>query len=149
MTTTRVWIQLYYEGKGEPVGDPTRVNVAADADGAVVDDLKNEVMKARSKKLTHCDAGDLTVYKPDSTVPVLERADALDPGDGVPEGTSSKSPLIVVAPQQQLQQQQHQQVSFLGCLDDVAFGCFHFDCYCQSQRLTSIVIATAAAAACY
>jgi hypothetical protein len=99
MSTRTVWVQIYYQGKGELEGEPFEVegplrNVYA---------LKKAVKEACSNALSHCDAMSLTVYKECTAVPVLERTDALDPADKVPTGTSSKKPLIVVAPQQQQQ----------------------------------------------
>jgi hypothetical protein len=46
MTSVWIWVQLYYEGEDEPIGDPTRVNVVPKvaADGAHVDDLKDAVI---------------------------------------------------------------------------------------------------------
>jgi hypothetical protein len=91
-----VWVQLYYKGevKGEdePVGesfeiDPIPKNVYA---------LKKKVKEDNVNKLKHADAADLKVYPSGTTVP--ESTESLDPGDPVPADTSSKMPLIVIAP---------------------------------------------------
>ena len=102
MTTTSVWVQLYYEGKVEPVGRPTRVSVAAD--GAIVDDLGVAVKENRSTALSHCDAADLTVYPSGTLIPIPSgtkplpahcKLSSLNRNETVDE---EPHPLIVVAP---------------------------------------------------
>jgi hypothetical protein len=63
--------------------------------GSDVDDLRKRVWKENKSKLQGIDANDLTVY---GNLEVLQAGKALDPGDPVPFGTTSKAPLYVVAP---------------------------------------------------
>jgi len=97
MSSSSVWVQLYYEDitKGRPtsVRKPAEVK-ESDWD---IDDLAKEVKKERAVALSHCDAADLAVY-PHGTTPPFLQDKAIDPGDHVPPGTTSKNPLIVVAP---------------------------------------------------
>jgi hypothetical protein len=65
-----------------------------------VDALKNAVTEECTLLLHHCDPVMLNVFAPGAD-PKTE--DTLDLGDPVPGNTSSKSPLIVVAPKQQQQ----------------------------------------------
>jgi hypothetical protein len=115
MTTTTVWVQLYYAGMEESVGNPTRVNVAAD--NAIVDDLVNAVKEKCSNTLSHCDAAELTVYTPSTTIAIIQEGNthSISPGGEVPKGTTVENPVIVVAPQKQ-----QQQVSFVVLLDLVS-----------------------------
>ena len=98
-TTPSVWVQLYYEGKDEPVGNPIFIKTAS-LDPPVIAALAKEVKQERAVALGHCDAADLAVY-PHGTEPPFLQDKAIDPGDDVPPGTTSKNPLIVVAPPQQ------------------------------------------------
>jgi hypothetical protein len=65
-----------------------------------VDALKKAVKEERTVSLQHCDAAMLDVFAP-GTDP--KTVDSLDPGDLIPGDTSSKNPLIVVAPKPQQQ----------------------------------------------
>jgi hypothetical protein len=95
-----VWVQLYYkgevegedEGEDEPVGESYKITPIPED----VSDLKMKVHLLFSVELQHCSAGLLKVYPPGTTV--LESTESLDPGDPVPANTSSKMPLIVIAP---------------------------------------------------
>ena len=61
--------------------------------GALAETVKDK----RQVALRHCDAADLAVYSPDTKGP-FSQDKAIDPGDDVPTGTTSKNPLILVAP---------------------------------------------------
>ncbi|CAB9516452.1 expressed unknown protein [Seminavis robusta] len=95
MSTPSVWVQLYYDGKGEE-GYPIKIRPIPED----VADLAKEVKVERPNALSHCDAADLSVYSP-GTKPPFSQDNAVDPGDDVPPSTTSKNPLIVVAPQPQ------------------------------------------------
>jgi hypothetical protein len=82
-----------------------------------VDALKNAVKDKCTVLLHHCDPVLLDVFAPGAD-PKTE--DTLDPGDPVPGDTSSKNPLIVVAPKPQ----QQQQLGELSCCSLITF--FHF-----------------------
>ena len=85
--------------------------------GTNVRKFRDEVKEKRTVSLQHCDAAMLDVFAPGAD-PKSE--DTLDPGDPVPGGTSSKNPLIVVAPKPHLQQQ----VGELSCCSRIPF--LHF-----------------------
>jgi hypothetical protein len=96
MSSSSVWVQLYYEGKNDPKGRPVEIEPIPKNINA----LAKEVKKERAVALSHCDAADLDVYPPE-TKPPFSQDNAVGPGDDVPPGTTSKNPLIVVAPQLQ------------------------------------------------
>jgi hypothetical protein len=74
------------------LGRPTKVTISYPSD---IDDLVKAVKMECANALRDVDAGRLQVYPAGTLVPV---GDGLDPGDGIPAGTTSKSALIVVAP---------------------------------------------------
>ena len=80
MSSSSVWVQLYYKGREELEGNPIKI-----------------VKKERSVDLNHCNAARLVVYPPGTTPPFLQDK-AIDPGDDVPPNMNSKNPLIVLAP---------------------------------------------------
>ena len=86
-----VWVQLYYKGKNEPKpkGQPFKIKPAPED----VDDLKAAVLPELGPALL----GEVMVYAPDTERP-FSQDKAIDPGDPVPTDTTSKNPLIVVAP---------------------------------------------------
>ena len=97
MSSSSVWVQLYYKGKDEPEGQPIKIKPAPED----VADLKELLKTEKAKKtLEHCDALKLRVFPPGTKAPFLQDK-AIDAGDDVPSVTTSKNPLIVVAPQQQ------------------------------------------------
>ena len=97
MSSSSVWVQLYYKGEDEPEGQPIKIKPAPED----VADLK-ELLKTEkaNKTLEHCDALKLRVFPPGTKAPFLQDK-AIDPGNDVPPGTTSKNPLIVVAPDPQ------------------------------------------------
>ena len=93
MATPSVWVQLHIKGEDEPSGDPIKIKPAPDD----VADLKELLKTEKAKKtLEHCDALKLKVFPPGTKS--FSEDKAIDPGDAVPGGTTSKNPLIVVAP---------------------------------------------------
>jgi len=96
-----VWVQLYYKDikKGQPtsVRKPTEVKESDWNIDTLVDAVKDKL----SPDIDH--ASRVFVYPPDTKPPFLQDK-AIDPGDDVPPGTTSKNPLIVVAPAQKQQQ---------------------------------------------
>jgi hypothetical protein len=89
-----VWVKLYYKGEAKPVRDADPIEIEPIPKN--VNALKKKVKVEKQTKLNHVDAGDLKVYPSGTTV--LESTESLDPGDPVPANTSSKMPLIVIAP---------------------------------------------------
>ena len=67
MSSSSVWVQLYYKGKDEPVlvGKPDKIPTSALEDVA---DLKGAVKDKRQVDLSHCDAANLVVYPPNLQV---------------------------------------------------------------------------------
>jgi hypothetical protein len=115
-----VWVQLLV-GE-EKQGDSFAIKLIPEN----VDALKTAVIEKLTVSLQHCDAAMLHVFAPGAD-PKSE--DALDPGDPVPGDTSSKNPLIVVAPKH------HQQPPQDGELRCVAFLVFSiFQCAVRIRK---------------
>jgi hypothetical protein len=100
MATTPVWVLLYYEleERVEMMQDNAidiglaeirNGNISGLARRLKENDMKND--------LSHCDRGRIRVYPP-GTKPPFSQDKVIDPGDPVPTGTTSRNPLIVVAP---------------------------------------------------
>ena len=106
-----VWVQLLVSG--EKQGESFAIKPIPEN----VDALKKAVKEERTVSLQHCDAAMLEVFAPGAD---RKTKDALDPGDPVPGDTSSKNPLIVVAPKPQ----QQQQLGELSCCSLITF--LHF-----------------------
>ena len=108
-----VWIQLYYEGKDEPVGNPIFIKTAS-LDPPVIAALAKEVKVERPNALSHCDAADLSVCSPGTTSfseensmkPGRKLADIIEELKDTTPPTSDDHPLTVVAPPPQQQPQQ-------------------------------------------
>jgi hypothetical protein len=102
--TMNIWVSLYIEGQPKEIG-LAKVTMAKGAD---IYDLKKAIKEENSKHLEYCDAMDLVVYPPGTSVPIRDSAEAIDAGESVTDiSTSSKriegdankpGPLIVVAP---------------------------------------------------
>ena len=99
----KVWYKLGNE-------QPDRVKVD---DDAVVFSLKEAVKQRWGEHLACVDAPELTVFAAGADP---SKDEPLDPGDTVPDGTTSKKPLIVVAPQQQ-QNHQNQWFCVTGTIE--------------------------------
>lgn len=67
-------------------------------DNAIIDDLAEAVKEKFADDLTGVSAPRLMVYSTGTAVPVPIGTEALDPGDNMTSLTTSKTPLIVVAP---------------------------------------------------
>ena len=63
-----------------------------------INDLKEKIKEKKPNDLNGTDADRLNVYAAGTSYPIVEGQDILDPGDAVPSKTTSKTPLIVVAP---------------------------------------------------
>ena len=98
--------------------------------GTNVRKFRDEVKEKRTVSLQHCDAAMLHVFAPGAD-PKTETA--LDPGDPVPGDTSSKNPLIVVAPKHHQEPPQDGELRcfLVLCLISVIFN--HF--YCVARRV--------------
>jgi hypothetical protein len=88
-----VWVQLYYKGEANSVGeaDPFEIQPIPED----VDALK---IKVRERFAFGSPAVLLKVYASGTPVPILKGTGSLDPGNKVPADTTSKTPLIVIAP---------------------------------------------------
>jgi hypothetical protein len=90
MSSSSVWVQLYYKGKDEPVGQPVEIEPIPRNIGALAREVKRELeLDAKLNLIFACPAG---------TTPPFLQDKAIDPGDPVPTVPTSKNPLIVVAP---------------------------------------------------
>ena len=88
--TTSVWVKLFI---GENDQHPAVFKIKPIP--ADIDDLRTEI---RDQEQLECRASLLDIYEPGTTYPNLEERKLLDLEQDVPEDTSSKKPLIVVAP---------------------------------------------------
>ena len=89
----RVWIKLYI---GEEDENPAVFGIC-DFSG-IIDDLKEKIKERATNALKAIDADRLEVYAPGTIVPVQGGNRPIDPGDDISSTTTSKTPLIVVAP---------------------------------------------------
>ena len=100
MSSSVVWVQLYYNGTDNPEGDPIKVSPVPDD----VADLKGIVYPRKSKSLQHCDPDDLILFPPKSSrgkkkYNVGKKLEELvDELKYASTPTSFDSPLVVVAP---------------------------------------------------
>ncbi|CAB9509254.1 hypothetical protein SEMRO_382_G130940.1 [Seminavis robusta] len=94
-----VWVQLYYEGKKEPEGGPSRVYQSDLAAGREwdIDGLRKLVKDKLAEDLTHCSPAMLFVCSPGIPKP-SSQDNALKAWDPIPPNSSGQQPLIVVAP---------------------------------------------------
>ena len=60
--------------------------------------LKKAVKVEKAEEMSHCDADELNVFAVGTSVPIPDGTEHLAPSKTVPGGTTSKKPLIVVAP---------------------------------------------------
>ena len=106
MSSSYVWVQLYYESKDEPEGNPIKLRPIPED----VADLAKEVKKEMGVALNHCDAAKLVVYPPKSSgdrekkyKPGKKLEEVIDELKNTTPPTSDDHPLIVVAPAPQQQ----------------------------------------------
>ena len=86
-----IWVKLYI---GENDENSASVFGIYNFHGNI-DQLKKEIKKEAQLE---CPSFHLKVYDAGTEYPNLKREKLFDPGDTVPENTTSKAPLIVVAP---------------------------------------------------
>jgi hypothetical protein len=91
-----VWVQLYYEGKEQPVGNADPIEI--DPIPKNIYGLKEKVKDKQPNKLKFVDAGDLGIYPAGTVVPVSNATKALNTWDDVPTSSTGPTPLIVVVP---------------------------------------------------
>ena len=115
-----VWVQLYWDD-GITSGDAIKIQPVPDD----VDDLKKAVQEEfLVAELRGMSKAQIRVYAPDTTVPIPNGTELLDPGDSVSFTTTSKAHLIMIAPKpQQQQQQQNGELRF----------CFRIHCCIQTR----------------
>ena len=123
------WLQLYVGATKS--GGSLKISPIPDD----VYDLKKAVKVEVEPELNHCKAADLEVFAVGTLVPIPDGTEPLDPGETVPGGTTSKKPLIVVAPlplqQQRYKPEKEFDLKHLNCIkvdgscDDCAKG-FNF-----------------------
>ena len=103
MSSSYVWVQLYYKGKDEPVGNAIKIRPIPEDVADLARRLKENDLK---NKLGHCDVDEIDIYPPKSS---LDREKRYKPGKKLEEviaemenkktpPTSDDHPLIVVAP---------------------------------------------------
>lgn len=63
MSSSLVWVQLYYEGKDEPEGNPIKIRPIPED----VADLAEAVKDKMAEELMHCSAAKLVVFPPKSS----------------------------------------------------------------------------------
>ena len=98
MSSSSVWVQLYYKGKKEAEGDPVQVYQSELAAGREwnIASLK-EAAKAKSKLDLDVPLNRIFVHNAGTTPPFSEDK-ALKAWDPIPSNSSGPQPLIVVAP---------------------------------------------------
>ena len=89
MSSSSVWVQLYYKGDSQPNGQPVNIKPLPEH----VSGLK----AAALPKLDPSELAEVFVYPP-GTTPPFSQVDALNAWDTVPLNSSGPQPLIVVAP---------------------------------------------------
>ena len=95
-----IWIKLYI---GQ--SDPSPRVFEIDDSPRNISRMKTKIKEAKPNDLANCDAFLLDVYPRGTSVPISKDVQPIDPGDSVPGETTSRDPLIVIAPKNP--QQQH------------------------------------------
>jgi hypothetical protein len=112
-----VWVQLYYkgevEGEDELFGEPIKIKPIPED----VSDLKEKVIE-KAKTMLGVQVYNLKVYAPKTTVPIPKGTESFDSGEEVPADTTSKKPLIVIAPKPE---QQDGELRCCFCILESAF----------------------------
>jgi hypothetical protein len=99
--TLPVWFQLFRSTGGNAVTAVGQRSTSVYlSETSTIDDLTKEIKLVWADNLVGVSAPLLTVYPAGTLVPV---GNGIDPGDVIPAGTTSKTPLVVVAPAQQPQ----------------------------------------------
>ena len=115
MSSSSVWVQLYYKGKDEPEGQRVEIEPIPKSVSALVKVTKSEL----SPDIDHIPPSRIFVYPP-GTKPPFSQDKALRSWDQVPStssGPSGPNPLIVVAPLPK-------QANGKKCLDVFRVSCF-------------------------
>jgi hypothetical protein len=110
-----VWVQLYYKGEKQPVGDADPIKIKPIPED--VSDLKEKVIE-KAKTILGVQVYNLKVYAPKTTVPIPKGTESFDSGEEVPADTTSKKPLIVIAPKPE---QQDGELRCCFCILESAF----------------------------
>jgi hypothetical protein len=107
MSSPFVWVQLYYKGKEEPVGNPTFIKTASFDPPVIAALVKQAAKEELKKELDHAGLTEIYVYSPE-TKPPFSEANSIRPGKKLVDlfeelknttpHTSDDHPLIVVAP---------------------------------------------------
>jgi hypothetical protein len=67
-----------------------------------VDQLRKAVKEECKPKLEYCASNNLTVFPAGTSVPVSEGTEPIDPFENVPDNSTGRNPLIVIAPPREL-----------------------------------------------
>jgi hypothetical protein len=94
-----IWFQVS-DANGNNVGSVAKVDVKLRRDVKLrdVNDLCKAIKVEMDPDLNHCSAARLSVYPAGTAFENCNTTNALDRGDEPPEGTTSKAPLVVIAP---------------------------------------------------
>ena len=95
---SRIWIKLYI-GQSDP--NPRVFGI--DGSPRNISRMKTKIKEAGQNYLANCDAYRLDVYPQGTSVPISTQVHPIDPGNTVPDETTSSAPLIVIAPENQQQ----------------------------------------------
>jgi hypothetical protein len=111
-----VWVQVYYQGETKPVDDADPFEIETNLKN--VNALKKKVHEELKlvSRAALCKA-----YHPGTAVPIPEGTKSLDPGDDVPADTTSRKPMIVIAPKPQDLVRTLQQNGELRCCSRITF----------------------------
>ena len=101
MSSSFVWVRLYYKGNDEPEGQPIKIKPIPEDVDALARRLKENDMK---KELSHAGLTEIYIFPP-GTKPPFSQDKALKSWDPIPSNSSGPQPLIVVAPAQKQQQE--------------------------------------------
>jgi len=105
MSSSSVWVQLYYKGKDEPVGNPIFIKTAS-LDPPVIAALVKQLAKEELKKeLDHAGLTEIDIYPPESSDDKNKYKSGKQLEEVIAElekkrtpPTSDDYPLVVVAP---------------------------------------------------
>ena len=102
MSSSSVWVQLYYEGKDDPEGNPVEIEPIPKNIGALAKEVKKEELK---KELDHAGLTEIDIYPPKSSDDENKYKSGKKLEEVIAElekkrtpPTSDNCPLIVVAP---------------------------------------------------
>jgi hypothetical protein len=113
-----VWVQLYYKGEEQPVGDADPIEIEPIPKN--VNALKEKVIE-KAKTMLGVQVYNLFIYPVETVPPVsndTEYLQANTPGAEAAEGSSYEKPLIVIAPKPE---QQDGELRCCFCILESAF----------------------------